>query len=216
MKRALNQYTRVCRRFPRRHTSASTLKYSHSWSEHLQHLDAVLVALAKEKLYSKLSKCELGLEVAFPWAHFNRIDDQPGCGEAANLEAVHTWPRRQKFSEVRRFLGFTNYFRRFIQNYSQISRLLEELTGRYAKFVWTDYQEEALAKLKQALITAPVLRLPNVHKPLRALTDAIDHAIGGVLLQRDDGQDWHPIAFTSQRLRPEERNYHAAERIGKL
>ena len=122
------------------------------------------------------------------------------------------WQAPTSVTEVRRFLGFTNFFRRFIKDYSVITRPLEELTGKYARFTWETGQEKAFRELREALLTAPVLKLADVNKPFRVMSDASDSAIGGVLLQQDEEGDWHPVAYTSRRLRPEERNYHAMER----
>ena len=115
-------------------------------------------------------------------------------------------------TEVRQFLGFTNYIRAFIDHYSFIARPLEELTGKYARFSWSKQCHDALAHLKESLTSAPVLHLPDVEREFRLITDASDSAVAGVLLQQDDDKEWHPVAYTSRRLRPEERNYHANER----
>ena len=114
-------------------------------------------------------------------------------------------------TEVRQFLGFTNYFRRFIDHSSFIARPLEELTGKYARFFWSKQCHDAFAHLKESLTSAPVLHLPDVEREFRLITDASDSAVAGVLLQQDDDKEWHPVAFTSRRLQPEERNYHANE-----
>ena len=116
-------------------------------------------------------------------------------------------------TEVRRFLGYTNFIRRFIEDYSVIARPLEEITGKYARFSWEKSQEKAFRELREALLTAPVLKLAE---PFRVMFDASDSAIGGVLLQQDEEGDWHPVAYTSRRLRPEERNYHAVVWSEKL
>ena len=67
-------------------------------------------------------------------------------------------------------------------------------------------------ELKTALLNAPVLRLANVDKEFRVVTDASDFVLGAVLLQQDDAQHWHPVAFASKKLSAAEKNYTAAER----
>ena len=104
-------------------------------------------------------------------------------------------------------MGFANFFRRFIKDYSAIARPLEKLTGKYARFTWETGQEKPFRELREALLTAPVLKLADVNKPFRVMSDACDSAFGGVLLQQDEEGDWHPVAYPSRRLRPEERNY---------
>ena len=128
------------------------------------------------------------------------------------LSVVQTWPCPESVSDVRKFLGFVNFFRRFIERFAAISRPLEELTGKYAQFCWTPACQRAFDRLRQALVSAPVLRLPDTNKLFRVVTDASDVAIAGVLMQRGEESLWHPVAYTSRRLRPEEVNYHANER----
>ena len=129
-----------------------------------------------------------------------------------SLLLSRTGKRPTSVTEVRQFLGFTNYFRRFIDHYSFIARSLEELTGKYARFSWRKQCHDAFAHLKESLTSAPVLRLPDVEREFRLITDASVSAVAGVLLQQDDDKEWPPVAYTSRRLRPEERNYHANER----
>ena len=109
-------------------------------------------------------------------------------------------------------MDFANYFRRFIEGYSVISRPLEHLTGKHARFNWDADAQKAFDQLRHALVTAPVLQLADVKKMFRVVTDASDESIAGVLLQEDHAGHWHPVAYTSRRLRPEECNYHANDR----
>ena len=165
-----------------------------------KHLDEILSALENQELYCKLSKCEFSLLVVKFLGHVltgNSLEPDPD-----KLKAVNEWPAPTSVTEVRHFLGFTNFFRRFIKDYSAIARPLEELTGKYARFTWETGQEKAFRELREALLTAPVLKLADVNKPFRVMSDASDSAIGGVLLQQDEEGDWHPVAYTSRRLRP--------------
>ena len=108
--------------------------------------------------------------------------------------------------------GFNQYFRRFIDHYSDIARPLEEATSRYTRFSWSTAQQKAFDRLKECLLTAPVLQLVDSTKKLCLVTDASDCAVAGVLLQEDGSGDWHPIAYTSRRLNSAEQNYYATER----
>ena len=93
-----------------------------------------------------------------------------------------------------------------------MSRPLEEITGIHARFAWSDLRQKAFVELKTALLNAPVLQLANVDKEFRVVTDASDFALGVVLLQQDDAQHWHPVAFASMKLSAAEKNNTAAER----
>ena len=79
--------------------------------------------------------------------------------------------------------------------------------GKHARFAWSDLRQKAFEELKMALVNAPVLRLANVDKEFRVVTDASDFALGAVLLQQDDAQHWHPVAFASKELSAAEKNY---------
>ena len=186
------------------------LVFSRSWREHLHQLDAVLLSLEQESLFCNPVKCQFGLyEVKF-LGHVvsgSRLSPDPD-----KLEAVAKWPVPRTVTDVRRFLGFTNFFRRFIEDYSAMSRSLERLTGKQTKFTWSTEQQEGFNKLRQALLKAPVLMIADVHRPFRVVSDASDTAIGAVLLQQDDAGEWHPVAYTSRRFRPEESNYTIMER----
>lgn len=186
------------------------LVFSKSWSEHMSHLDQILHALEKEDLFCNLPKCQFAACSIRFLGHI--VTGETLAPDPAKLSAVSSWPTPRSVTEVRRFLGFANFFRRFISGFSATSRPLEELTGKYAKFTWEASHQLAFEKLKKALITAPVLRLANVKQPFRVMTDASDEAIGGVLLQQDETAQWHPVAYTSRRLRDEESNYETMER----
>ena len=183
---------------------------SKSWDEHLQDVSEILNVLCSQKLYCKPSKCVFATKSVKFLGHC--ITGQTLTPDKSKLEAVSTWPRPTSIPEIRKFLGFANYFRRFVPNYSHIARPLEEHTGRYAKFSWSDNMEKAFQKLKQCLLIAPVLELFNPDKKLRVVTDASDFAVGGVLLQESADSEWHPIAYCSRRLTQSERNYTAVER----
>ena len=107
------------------------------------------------------------------------------------IVADREWSPLSSVKEVRQFLGFANYFRRFIDHYSTISRPLEEIKGKQARFEWSLTRQ-------RALLSAPVLQLANVTKPFRVETDASDFAIAGVLLQEGDKEnEWHPVGYAS-------------------
>ena len=131
--------------------------------------------------------------------------------DSEKLKAVAYWPVLRTVSDVRKFLGFANYFRRFIDHYSSISSSLEEATGKNTRFVWNESWQHAFEQLKKALMQAPVLSLANVDQPFRIHTDASDFAVAGVLLQ-EVNSCWCPVAYASRSLSPAERNYTASER----
>ena len=95
---------------------------------------------------------------------------------------VATWPVPQCKREVQQFLGFANYYRRFIRDFAQLARPLHRLTERMVPFVWTNQCQESFDTLRRCLCTAPVLAYPNFGRPFILDTDASDVGIGGFSL----------------------------------
>jgi transposase InsO family protein len=124
------------------------------------------------------------------------------------VEALLEWKSPSSLTEVQSFLGFANFYRRFIRNYSQIARPLTELTKSSAKdWKWTTEAELAFHELKARFTSAPILAHFNPQKPVIVETDASDFALGAVLSQRDNENLLHPVAFHSRKFTPAEINY---------
>ena len=155
-------------------------------------------------------KCEFALDSKRFLGHI--VDGIRLRPDPEKIMVVRDWKEPNYVTGVRQFLAFTNYFRRFIEGYFFIARPLEELSGKNKRFPWNEECQAAFEAFKKALISVPVLRLPDVSKPFRLVTEASNTALAGVLQQKDETEDWHPVAYTSRRLRPKERNYHANER----
>jgi len=186
------------------------LIFSKTWDEHLHHVRTILETLRSHRLYCKPSKCQFAAKETLFLGHIisgSTISPDPG-----KIKAVEGWPVPKTVSDVRKFLGFANYFRRFIDHYSTISGPLEEITGKHTRFSWSPARQAAFNDLKTALLQAPVLMLADVSLPFRVDTDASDVAVAGVLLQQDQDQEWHPVAYASRKLTSAERNYTASER----
>jgi hypothetical protein len=123
------------------------------------------------------------------------------------VSGILHWPRPQNIKKVQSFLGFCNFYRHFIKDYSFIARPLFDLTKKDIPFVWGTAQQAAYNTLLQAFTTAPVLALPEPSKPYRLITDASDFAAGAILEQPDALNRWHPVTYFSKSLQPAERNY---------
>ena len=166
---------------------------------------AVLARLREHRLYLKAEKCEfekeqieyLGLIISH-----NSVSMDP-----AKVAAVVDWPTPKNVRDVQSFLGFANFYRHFIEGFSRDARALFDLTKKDTPFAWTPECASAFAALKERIISAPVLTLPNDRQPFRIKADSSDFASGGVLqqLSEDDGK-WHPVAFLSKSLSAVERN----------
>ena len=122
------------------------------------------------------------------------------------IEAVRDWPRPTNIKEVRSFMGFAQYYRRFILFFSEIAAPLYELTKKNVKFEWTDPCEEAFQLLKSKLIQAPVLAYPTRHDEFILDTDSSLYSIGAVLSQVQNGVE-RPIAYASKALSASQKQY---------
>jgi hypothetical protein len=88
------------------------------------------------------------------------------------IDKIKNYPRPKTVSEIRRFVGLTSYYRRFIENFSKIGKPLFDLTKINQPYEWTELQEKAFQDLKEKLITAPILIYPDFNKEFILLTDA--------------------------------------------
>ena len=133
------------------------------------------------------------------------------CGQYSpcpiKTAAIRDWPALTNLKELRSFIGFCNFYRMFIANFSQIAHPLHLLTKKDQEYVWEELQKQAFEELKNRLTSSPVLRLPNLSKPFVVQTDASKLGTGAVLLQMDDAGVTHPCAYLSQALVGAEQNY---------
>ena len=118
------------------------------------------------------------------------------------------WEAPRSVQEVQQFLGFANFYPRFIRRYSSICRPLTQLTKKGQVWNWTNECQEAFNKLKVSFTEAPILKHCHPKKPLMIETDASDLAKGAVLSQYEDSdKKLHPVAFYSKKFSPAELNY---------
>lgn len=127
--------------------------------------------------------------------------------DPSKISTVQEWPQPENVKDVQSFLGFANFYRRFVQGYSKIVQPLTMLTRKEIPFVWGETQIIAFETLKKAFTTAPILQHFNPEKEIIVETDASDYVSAGVLSQYDDNQVLHPIAFFSKKHTPAECNY---------
>ena len=130
-----------------------------------------------------------------------RIETDP-----EKVEAVLTWPEPQSIDDVRSFLGLCSYYRRFFKCFAEISIPLHALTGKYARFAWTEACKTAFDVLKRALMSSSVLAMPTYNDPYILDTDASEMSIGAVLSQVQNGKE-KVIAHASRTYNKAERNY---------
>ena len=182
--------------------------FSNSLEEHKQHLEEVLTILKEQKLYAKISKCNLvRQEIEF----LGYLVGNEGLrADPRKIQTVTDWPVPQDITDIRSFLGCAGFYRKFIKDFATIALPLTNLTGKYVKFKWGDEEQEAFDILKQKMDSAEVLQLPDAKKPFTIHTDASAYATGAVL-QQDSEEGLRPIAYLSEKMIAAERNYPVHE-----
>jgi hypothetical protein len=176
------------------------LIFSKSLEEHVKHVKQVLDVLRKEKLFLKMSKCEFGKTSLIHLGHIF------GGGELkidpSKVKVILEWPKPNNVTEVRSFLGETQYWRKFIANFSSIAAPLNVVTSVKKVFQWGGKQQKDFDTLKEKISSTPVLALPNLRQPFEIQTDARNYAMGAVLLQHGK-----PICFHSETFNGAVINY---------
>ncbi|KAA0067940.1 pol protein [Cucumis melo var. makuwa] len=153
------------------------LIYSKTEAEHEKHLHQVLETLRANKLE--------GVSV-----------------DPAKIEVVTNWPRPSTVSEIRSFLGLAGYYRRFVEDFSRIASPLTQLTRKGTPFVWSPTCESSFQELKQKLVTAPILTVPDGSGSFVIYSDASKKGLGCVLMQQGK-----VVAYASRQLKGHEQNY---------
>src|SRR5260370_25631088 len=114
--------------------------------------------------------------------------------------------------EVQAFIGFANFYRRFIKDFSSMARPLHDLTKKDVPWHWHQEQQEAFDAIKEQFCTEPILKVYDPELPTRLECDASGFATGGILSQKHDDGLWHPVVYRSQSMSKEERNYEIYDR----
>ncbi|KAJ1579749.1 hypothetical protein NDA12_006262 [Ustilago hordei] len=183
------------------------LIFSDTEEVHVKHVTEVLTRLRNNRLFAKLLKCEFHTKTVEFLGYIIKptgieMDPEKVC-------TVKEWPMPESIHDIQRFLGFANFYRRFIAHFARIAKPLTALVKpieRFKKFELPEEAQQAFHKLIQAFTSAGVLQHFDYHLPTRLETDASDFAIAGVLKQEHEGR-WHPVAFYSRKMSSAEKNY---------
>ncbi|UTT94608.1 hypothetical protein NDA17_004522 [Ustilago hordei] len=164
-------------------------------------------APAHFQLFAKLSKCEFHTKTV---EFLGYIIKPTGIEmDPEKVRTVKEWPMPESIHDIQRFLGFANFYRRFIAHFARIAKPLTALVKPiewFKKFELPEEAQQAFHKLIQAFTSAGVLQHFDYHLPTRLETDASDFAIAGVLKQEHEGR-WHPVAFYSRKMSSAKKNY---------
>ena len=187
--------------------------YSTTFENHLKHLEQVFHKLLNSGLTAKPSKCKI-FHAQVPY-----LGHLVGHGTIrplqAKVEVIQNYPRPETKKQVRSWLGLTGYYRKYIPNYSELAAPLTDLTKgktKQCKVSWSESCEKSFVALKAALMTKPVLTLPDYNQKFVIQVDASERALGAILSQVNDKDDEHPICYASRKLLPREQSYSTSEK----
>jgi len=183
--------------------------FSSDLDEHLLRLDEVLKRIVQAGLKLKPSKCDLVSEEILYLGHVvgkDGIKPNPKI-----IKSVQDWKKPTSTKEVQQFLGLCNYYRQYIRNFSDIASPLSHLTRKDVAFTWTEACDESFNRLKEALISPPVLAYPCPVGTYILDTDASNIGIGGMLSQVQDGRE-KIISFASKKLDKVQQRYSVTRR----
>lgn len=187
------------------------LIFSKTEEEHEQAVRQVLERLRNHRLYANPRKCQFYVkEIEF----LGFILSPAGVKmDPSRVSAIADWPTPTNHHEVQVFIGFTNFYRRFIESYSRtVTPLTRLLRGgkqgkHFGEFKWDASAEQAFTTLRSAFTQAPLLQHYDPSLPIRVETDASGFALAAILSQQDSRGHWHPVAFWSRQMSDAETRY---------
>jgi hypothetical protein len=168
------------------------LVYSPTLETHVGHLQHVFHTLQNHQLYAKKSKCSFAVRQIEYLGHV--ISDKGVATDPSKTATMSKWHVPTSHTELRGFLGLTGYYRKFFRGYGIIAKPLTSILQQ-KQFCWSSAAQTSFGHLKTAMVSTPVLALPNFEETFVVETDACDQGIGAVLSQQG-----HPIAFYSKAL----------------
>ncbi|MBW0582017.1 hypothetical protein O181_121732, partial [Austropuccinia psidii MF-1] len=189
--------------------------FSSSEEEHVKHVASVLQRLRDNNFFAKASKCVFHVSSVEYLEYFVSSDGLKM--DSSNVQQILNWPQPKNIKDLQYFLGFANFYRCFIKNYSKKITSLTYFLKKDSPFIFNEESLSQFQLLKEAFTTAPILSHFNPSLPTIVGTDASDYALGAVLSQVNDSGK-HPIEFDSHKLLPDELKYevHDKELLGIL
>jgi len=180
------------------------LIYSNNLTSHKDHVKEVLRRLRDNGLYASPSKCTFHQrQVEF----LGFVLSLEGIKmDMKKVQTIQDWPIPRHVKDVQAFLGFVNFYRRFIKGYSELTSPLTRLTRKNEPWLWLPSCQTSFKTLKSAFTSAPILVHWNPNSPMIVETDALDHALAAILSTQVNG-DIHPVAFHSRTFNATELNY---------
>ena len=179
--------------------------FSPTFERHLVDLEEVFLRLRGADLKLRSEKCNF---CATKIKYLGHIMSSEGIyPNPQNITIINEMARPTDLKKVQRFLGMINYFRKFIKNCASECKPLTMLCKKEQEFEWKDEQEQAFKKLKRLLVEAPILAFADFDKTFILETDASKHALGAVLMQKDEDGKKRVIAYGARTLNATESRY---------
>ncbi len=172
---------------------------------HCDIIHQVLYWLEEHDLYLKPEKCTfktLEVEYIRVIIGYGKI-----CMDLVKTQGVKTWEAPKNLTEARGFMGFLNFYWRFIKGFSKLARPLHDLTKKGVMWRWTKVEQTAFEALKEAVAEEPVLIFPRMTHPFEMEVDASAITIRAVLNQKGEDGKLHPVAYYSESFSTTEQNY---------
>jgi hypothetical protein len=177
-----------------------------SLQDHRQKVGKVLQRLMDAGLQIDIDKCEFETKRVKYLGYI--IEAEAGIRvDPDKIAAIREWATPTSVKAVRAFIGFANFYRVFIPEFSNIAEPLLNLTKKEVPFRWDDTCDRAFEEIKELLITAPILAHFDPEKETLVEADSSGYATGGLLLQKDKSNNWQPVAYYSKKHSPTEANY---------
>ena len=184
--------------------------HSKTFEEHLRHITLVAKALKEANLRIKPSKCKWVCSEISLLGHV--VSGGHVAMDPDKVKAIKQREPPRNVKQIQQYLGICNYYRRFIKDYAKIAEPLTRLLKSDQKFEWTIEQQESFKALKEALVSYPILRQPDMAKPFYLFTDASGYCMGAVLAQKDDDGKEHAVAYGSKMLKNSELYWTVTEK----
>ena len=182
------------------------LIYLNNMSEHHQHVKKVLKHLRKAGLYAKAEKCEFHSESV---EYLGYILSSSSLTMSDNkIKIIQDWLEPKKVKDIQSFLGFANFYHRFIFNYLDIVIPLTRLTWKDTPWKFDPFCQDAFNSLKKAFTSTPIPTHWISNAQLIVETDASDYALAAILSIVNKDNEVHPVAFHSRTFTAAELNYN--------
>lgn len=181
-----------------------------SQKDHLSNLEEIFKVCRERNLKLNPEKCQFFKPEVLYLGHI--LSSEGIKPNPEKYEVIENYPRPVNGGEAKRFVAICNFYRKFIRNFSTLTKPLTNLSRKRVVFDWTPECEQAFQTLKKTLVRGPILHYPNFKKTFIVTCDASDVGCGGLLSQLNDKGEEVPICFASKNFTQGERNKPAIEK----